>query len=165
MLRSNDMANEEKNNPIKADAILAEHFGDAADEIYGISVHKIRSASGKSGTRIQVNPPRNLVARRGKALYEKLMLGKSASYETEEEMAGLVEYVDKMIAKYSGRSHVKALRSLIARSMEAASVAKLSPDDNTIISRAFGALPLRDVPLPAFHKAVMRMMSGSRPKK
>jgi hypothetical protein len=149
--------------PIKADAILAEHFGEAADEFYGVSIHEIRRAAGKSGVQKKVTPSRALVARRGKALYEKLVLGKSPSYETEEEMSGLVEYVDKMIAKYSGRPRVKALRSLIARCMETASAAKLSPDDKTIITRAFSALPLLDVPLPAFHKAVMRMMNGPRP--
>ncbi len=155
------MAGDESKKRIAADAILAGNLGEAADEYYGVAVHALRKSASASGG--PVKPDSRLVTRRGRALYDKLALGKNPSYETEEELAGLAEYARKMIAKYSPRPAVKALQGMIARRIESASQGlPMSAGENAVIERAYRELPLLDVPLPAFHRAVVRIIGARR---
>jgi hypothetical protein len=66
-----------------------------------------------------------------------------------------------MMAKYSSRPGVDALLAMMARRIESAHHhSSFSATEEGIIQRAFASLPLADVPLFAFRRALVRLMGN-----
>lgn len=134
----------------QADLVIVSRMGDAVREVYGEdfdAVKRIAARSGAAGT-----AGGDAVKKRAAALYRKLF-AKGAAGGGES----LEDRVRRCIADNVGKPAVAALAEVMRRRME--TTAAKSPDEKErkIIEKAYRALPLSDLTLAAFTRAVLAL--------